>query len=323
MKVTRLLALGLFIALTISVPISHAGLLGPANDYNAFVFGDMTVWNSDSQGRIAVGGNVDVQFYGVGSLAAPDTYSIVSGGNVDYVSGSVQNGGIFAGGDVVLDHHTVNGDVTANGTISYGSGGGTVTGTATPAAGATSPIDFISAYNTLSSTSNALKNMTANGTTYDPSWHAIKFTGTESVNIFDLDGSSLDNAVSMTFDVAADSISIVNVSGTVNDFSGFGINLGGNGKVENILYNFYESTDLTIGNISIQGSILAANAAIDFNSANIDGTLIAGSITGKGQFHQHLFNPNVPIVPEPVSTILFITGGATLGFMRFRKKRSN
>ncbi len=32
------------------------------------------------------------------------------------------------------------------------------------------------------------------------------------------------------------------------------------------------------------------------------------------------YNSNVPIVPEPISSTLFIVGGATLGFRRFRKK---
>jgi len=79
---------------------------------------------------------------------------------------------------------------------------------------------------------------------------------------------------------------------------------------------------LTVQNIGVKGSILAPYANVGFNSAHIDGTLVANSLTGTGEFHQYQFDHNVPVVPEPVSSILFITGGATLGFRRFRKKNS-
>ncbi len=167
--------------------MSRATLLGPADDYNVFVFHDMNVSGSDSQGRIAVGGNINMSNYLIGNLAAPAEYSIVSGGNVSFGSGSVFNGGIFAEGNINLNNVGVNGQVTANGTVS--------------------PLDFVREHSYLSSTSLALAAMAANGTTLVTPWHSISLTGTKDINIFNLNGNDLSNAASLTFNIGADDIS--------------------------------------------------------------------------------------------------------------------
>jgi hypothetical protein len=50
------------------------------------------------------------------------------------------------------------------------------------------------------------------------------------------------------------------------------------------------------------------------------GTPVSG-LTGSGtHFAMDDFTINAPVVPEPISSTLFIVGGATLGFRRFRRK---
>ena len=44
---------------------------GLANDYNVFVFGNMSMSNTDAEGRVAVGGNVTLSNYGVGAGITP------------------------------------------------------------------------------------------------------------------------------------------------------------------------------------------------------------------------------------------------------------
>ena len=84
-------------------PVASAGLLGVAENYNVFLSGDMSSTGSDTEGRLAAGGNVTLQNYSVGLLSAPTEYSLVSGGSTSYGSGSVKNGGVFTGGN--LDIH--------------------------------------------------------------------------------------------------------------------------------------------------------------------------------------------------------------------------
>ena len=40
---------------------------GLANDYNVFVFGNLSLSNTDAEGRVAVGGNAILSNYGVGA----------------------------------------------------------------------------------------------------------------------------------------------------------------------------------------------------------------------------------------------------------------
>ncbi len=122
-----------------------------------------------------------------------------------------------------------------------------ITGKLSHNASTASPINFASEYGYLSSTSLALAQMTANGTTTVTPWHAISLTGMEDINIFNLDGNALSHASSLTLNIGADDIAIVNVSGTLDDFSGFGI-FGYQGHQEDIIYNFYEADQLTINN---------------------------------------------------------------------------
>ena len=296
--------------------ISQATLLGTAGDYNVFVFGDMNVKTSDSQGRIAAGGNINMNNYSIGLLAGPSEYSMVSGGNINFTSGNVKNGGIFSGGNAILSNLGVAGKVVANGTIAFSSGS---SAGIVPNAGAVNPVDFTDAYNYLNFVSSTLAGMNANGITTVTPWNAITLTGDGPLSIFSLDGAVLNNAKSITFNIGADDVAIINVSGDIDKFGGFGI-FNTAGKEGNILYNFYDAGQLSVSNIAVKGSILAPHADIIFNSGRIDGTLIADSATGTGQFNSYPFDHDVPVnvVPEPGTISLLLSGVAAL--FTFRKK---
>jgi len=59
MKKSFLLS-AVFAILFFTISISHAGLLGQASDYSAFIYGDLNVWSSDMEGRAAAGGNINM-----------------------------------------------------------------------------------------------------------------------------------------------------------------------------------------------------------------------------------------------------------------------
>lgn len=332
----RKIFLSVLTVLIFATSIAYADpLLGPAQDYNMFLFGDVNVYTSDSHGRIAAGGNVSLTNYNVGGSPASD-YSVIAGGDFSYLYGTVWNGGVFAGGNVSVDHYTINGDLTANGGITYLKDGvvvsyiesGTVTGTRTPYAGADIPIDFGQAYIDLRSTSTALAGMTATAIAevqYETNLH---FWGSGAdVDIFNLNLTQevFDKITNFTFHDIGDNVAIINVSG----FDEFNRNLGMNGlgdpwvdgKDENILWNFFEADTLDLRG-TVRGSILAPDADVTFNNGNLWGNLVANSMTGDEEFHAPPFNPDVVIIPEPVSSILFLVGAATLGFRRFGKRIS-
>lgn len=70
---------------------------GLANDYNVFVFGNLSLSNTDAEGRVAVGGNAVLSNYGVGAGITPlppagTDPSFVVGGAVNVSGGSNASG---------------------------------------------------------------------------------------------------------------------------------------------------------------------------------------------------------------------------------------
>lgn len=327
-SITPLLALSLILGL--SAVAKATPLLGDAAGYNAFALSNMNVSATDSQGRVAAGVSFTSSNFSIGSKAESSQYSLVGGGSVNYQHGTIDNGGIFAEGDADLDHHTVNGDVRANGDVVFGSGGGTVTGATEGNANSNGPLDFDYIEGYLQELSSDLAGMTENGITSVASYNSgdqitLTSNGQDLVNIFYVDGNNLNNATNLNFSLGIDEVAIVNISGTTHcSFSSLGI-AGWQDRQGNILYNFYEAADLTISGIGVKGSILAPYASVSFNSGHIDGTLIANSITGGGEYHQFLFNHDIPPgnepVPEPATMLLFGTGLAGLVGSRLRKNK--
>ena len=314
------LLLFVFTLLLLASSVTQAvPLLGPAIDYNVFVFDSIDVDHSDSHGRIAAGGDIHMDNYSVGGGASLSDYSIVSGGNVYYGPGTISNGGIYAGGNLELTNYTVNGDVTANGTISYFNGG-TVTGVATPGAGVASPIDFAAAESYLSGVSSTLAGMVVNGITdvqYNTNLH---FWGDEAVNIFSLNYDEFKNVTNITFHTG-DNVAIINISG-IDYFPHLGIN-GAAGNDEHILWNFHEATYLDL-NGTIRGSILAPNALVDFDNGNLWGTIVAQSLTGTEEYHypsfEHDFEPDMQPVPEPSTLLLY--GSGLIGLLYVKRTKT-
>ena len=70
---------------------------GVANAYNVFVFGNMSLSNTDAEGRVAVGGNAVLSNYGIGASILPlppanTDASFVVGGDLNVSAGSNASG---------------------------------------------------------------------------------------------------------------------------------------------------------------------------------------------------------------------------------------
>src|SRR6476660_2130 len=81
--------------------------LGVANDFNAFILHDLNAYQSDVQGRVAVGGTASLTAYGLGDeLVDSDGMrnDLIVGGNLTFTNGQVFFGNVVYGGIGTFDH---------------------------------------------------------------------------------------------------------------------------------------------------------------------------------------------------------------------------
>lgn len=310
--VRRLTALA-FLSLTAHVALNASPIslnLSEAQDYNMLVWGNATLLNSDTEGRVAVGGNATFNSYSIGThvpAGNPSGGNLVVGGNLTAGHGQVYNGSIYVGGTYSGPGYALN------------SAAGSVTSAGLGAAGL--PFDFASAQSALTTKSQTYGSADANGIVLFQ-WSTLTLTGTDdSLNIFNITAAMLNSASSLVLNVAAGSHVLINVSGAAVDFC----NMGLSGITStNTLFNFYEASTLLMSGIGIEGSILAPLADVTFISGQMNGQLIAKSFAGAqwgvGELHFHSFNDQPeppPSVPDTASTgLLLALGLLTLPFAR-------
>lgn len=270
-------------AILLAVSTSSAiASLGLASGYNVFVFGDMSQ-SSDAQGKVAVGGNATFTNFGIADRLSNSTDPhLVVGGNLTYNGGQVFGGNAVYGGTA-----QVNGAGIPNGAFLQGN-----------------PINFAAAKQYYTQLSANLGNLSATGTTTYYPWGGIQLDGANAdFVVFDLDGAKLSSTNFLQINAKANATVIVNIRGNNINLKNFGIQLNGVSK-QNILYNFVDATNLSSTSFSFQGSVLAPHAHYQFDNGNLEGTLIAASVSGTGEFHHYTFGGSIPTstTPNPPST---------------------
>jgi len=250
-----------------------------AGDFNIFVLGSLSLQTTSTQGRIAAGGGATFQSYSVGTAltqTSPARNVLVAGTVLTYTSGTVGGGNIVYGTSASLTGVTI-----TQGTARRGSA-----------------LDFADASQYLKRASNNWGKLAANGTTTVQSYTgsptvAIKLEGRDPrTNIFAVKGEDLARAHALAIQAPSGSTVLVNVSGTRAQMQNFGITLSGVTR-QSVLYNFYEATQLQIGSIGVEGSVLAPAAAVAF-SGRLNGSLVAGSVSGSGAAQWYAFTGCLP-----------------------------
>ncbi len=257
--------------------------LGPAKGYNVFILKNLLQPSSDTQGKMAVGGNANLFNYSVGDQLPSSNGTVdvlIVGHKLTFSSGAVTGGNVVYGTATNLPKDNVS---ITGGTLRKGH-----------------PINFGAAKTYLKNLSANLGSYTVNGTTTFK-WGGFTFTGTDPfLNVFKISGSDLSQANNVEINVPNGATVLVNITGKNVKWSG-GLTVSGT-DVNNVLYNFYKAKTLKIHDIDIRGSILAPRAAVNFVSGVINGQLIAKSLGGPGQFNNGQFNNKLFIGNIPCAT---------------------
>ena len=275
------LANGASATLTINVKVDCSAMnlssidLGPAKDFNIFVLGDIEQPSADTQGKMAVAGNATLGCYSVADqLPASDgtVDVLVVGKKLIYTSGQIFAGNAVYGDSSNLPKTAVS---FASGSVRKGS-----------------VIDFDAAKSYLENLSTKLGGYTTNGST-TLEWGAVNLNGSDPyLNVFTVNASDLSAANNMQIGVPNGSVVVVNVLGSTVNWHG-GLSVSGT-AINNVLYNFPQTTDMTISGINVTGSILAPFAAVSFPTGVQNGQMICKSVKGSGQFNHSPFIGNIP-----------------------------
>ncbi len=265
----------LTITVTVSLGTCASIDLGPAVGYNVFLFDDITQPSADTQGKMAVGGDAYLSAYSVGDKLPASNGAVdvlIVDGNLLYISGDVWGGNVVYGNSSNLPTNTVS---VRDGTVRQDN-----------------PIDFTSAYTYLSNLSNTLSGYVQNGTVTNE-WGTLTLTGTHPyLNVFNISGDDFSSANSRIIDVPSGSGVLVNIDGAFINVSR-GLDVKGTG-INNVLFNFYQATQINIYAVDVTGTVLAPDADVVYNSGIVTGQLIANSMNGSGQFNHSLFTGDIP-----------------------------
>lgn len=245
--------------------------LGVAKDYNMFILDTLIQPSSDTEGKLAVGEYAELRNYSVGDKLAEHSGNVlVVGGHLHFLHGRVYNGKAIYGNFI-----TSTTAFTADDSIYKNPG----------------VIDFNAARIYLEDLSNQLSLINENGT-QKLEYGELALTGTSStLNVFKVDGSKISGLNNFTINVPANSVAVVNIYGNVSSWSG-GFNINGTSR-ENVILNFYNSSDIKLSNIEIPASILAPKTRINFPSGLITGQVIAKCLYGQVQVNNYVFGGQI------------------------------
>lgn len=278
---------------------SHAQAFGSAASYNVFVSGSYTSSNSDIEGKLAAGGNVNLTNYAVGqNLTGGTQNAVVSGGGVTYNSGSVK-------GNIVSKN------TPSLSSFGYTNGGQTVTGQTA----VNNAINFSQTANYLQKASTQWGNLATTGSIVSQ-YGGITFTGTSNtLNVFNLTAQQFSAGSYYNFNIPSGSTVLFNITGGTVNFANTGYNL----DPTKVVWNLKDATAVNVS--SLKGSVLAPKAAINGNYGAINGQLFAKSFSGYTQINSQYFTgtglPMVNAVPEPAS--MAALGLGSLALIRRRR----
>lgn len=250
-------------ASAISPPIS----LGIANDYNQFIFSNVTLNDSTAEGKVAYGGtaqltNVDIAT----ALSCPNAdYTLIIGG----AGASNYDGGTVASGNAII-----NGSLTQS-NVNFGCG--------TFESGEL--LDFGDAIDEITDISNDIGNLKPDEEITEDECELILNAPNSDINFYMIEASRLDNGTdpdnwcALTINAPCGATVLINVAGSPLTMTDGTISLTGGIEPQNVLFNFW-GYNFDFTNIDFPGSVLAPRGTINATNMSVDGTLVAYSVSG-------------------------------------------
>ena len=275
--------------------------IGGASLYS---LGNFNSFANSVAGSVVVAGNMNATSYSINGTNkdayGANGYSLVVGGNLSYVGGSINNGSYYVGGNSTTF----------------------ATGLSSATKATTSPVSFADTSAALKTTSANLANVAANATS-KVQYGGLTLTGNSSnVQVFDLTAATLASVNYFKFsNLTVDDSLILNISGKnvvltggYDAFSSY-----------NVLYNFYEASTVTLNGVNLVGGVLAPLATVS-GGGKITGEAVVGNFgtgvtiaSGNG-FAATNVASYVSAVPEPETYAMLLAGLGLVGFAARRRK---
>ena len=304
----------------------------PALGYNIFTEGDLRPKTNESEGPIATGGNLildgnyTVSAHNAGSfLVGGNPISLLVNGKVNYTSGNalkVLNNGYVKIGDPhgsnvwYFDQNnaaspiriTPNANYNSSPRIELSANANQLNvGVNNNPVFQGNLVDFPSAFSTMRSKSFSMSQCAHNVVIKNANGQVIPNTGLPNqirielqngLNVWNVSAADLANITVLNYDNQPNSNRFLVVN--VNAPAGFSWNVPNQTGVSFpqcpfILYNFYNTTSLTINGATIEGTVFAPFADVNKpGQSNIEGQMIAKSfVQHGGEMHYAVFTPNV------------------------------
>lgn len=312
--------------------------LGLASGLNLVVFKNFYASSSDVEGRVAVGGDMQVGGYSINTKGSGALYGgmgLTVGGHLQAGGGSYWGGTVVGGNLSSSGGASFRGDVRVGGNLNannqwltadslvYGGSASGVTPWQNPrpqqaAAGSSLDLgfDFAAQQARLSGLSLQLDALTNTGTTAKP-WSTFELDARGAkLAVFDVAAADVNNNLAL-LNLGGDSTVIINVHGSSVTFGGHGITNFNAGRV---LFNLVDATSVSFSG-GMVASFLAPNADFNTSWGHIDGQVIARSWSGSVQVNDAPFSGLISAVPEPGSWAMLLAGLGVIAYVGGRRQR--
>jgi choice-of-anchor A domain-containing protein len=216
--------------------------------------GDFVAGHSEVEGRLSVGGDLDLHNYSIGADDPGGTVAAVHG-SVKFSDGTI-HGNLEAGGDASLERVTVDGTSQ------------------------TQSVDFDALEKAMTDAAFLAANPAASGSVAF-SGGVITLSSTDMLTWFDVSNVDLADADVVRLDLPLGGVAVIRGTGSSISLEAMAFEPASQDP-HSLLWVFPDAIDLRFRSVGIRGSVIAPKATVDMDDGQIDGHLWAREVIGEG-----------------------------------------